>query len=871
MQRLFSFVLILLFSTNTFGQTSTTQLPEASKVEADEIQPPPQPLDPAADIKVNVSDVKEKKVERIEVTGSHIRRINTETASPVQTVTRKDIERTGYTSVADVLRDTGVNSFGSTREDSGSNAAGVAHVNLRGLGETNTLVLLNGQRLPSDAVTGAVDLNLIPMAAVERIEVLKDGASAIYGSDALGGVVNIITRKDFSGTEFAFKQSVPQLEGGKKREISIINGINKGRINMVNVLNYRDNDVIYSKDRDWTNKGVSGIGSPGSYHNAGQPWNADANCPPEMIQHTANGDICQFKYTDYSTELPALEQLSIMSETNAELSSKVKAKFRMGASQKKAEWSYAPSPDNFTIPGAVADTLGPGGTPLPGAIPGQDLLVRYRVKELGTRDTVVTTHAYNLLGGVGVEVGKGWEVETNIGHNRILNKDEGVSGYALTRDINAAIASGAFNPFAPEGQRGSIEATRYKPHEDMTSELSSADLKASGEFGHLPAGRFGLAVGTTFTFQKFKDQADDLSVADEVFGNAGSTGGGQRDTKAVYTELSIPVTSKVEMQIAGRYDKYSDFGDTFNPKAAVLYHPAKTVLLRASAGTGFKAPLLKDLYASSAIGFPTMVDPTSCAREQAGGGPTTSCTPQQYEVHSGGNSGLKEEKSLSLGAGVVYEPSRDFNVSLDTFYTKLNNVVDIDYNDALLAEKEMGNAYMQEKGVNIHRDVNGVIEYIDAPLQNLAAREVTGMDIGTSYRFWKFQVGDGFSKLFYFKEEGFPGMGLKNKLGNSGRPEWRNTASLTFFATEKHSIGMDALTTPGQRKYIKEEGKTKDYTTFDMQYNWKWMKNGTLTAGVKNVFGTVPPIDYTNPNSPLDGTIYDQIGRQYYTGMKATF
>src|SRR5262249_44131641 len=152
--------------------------------------------------------------ERIEVTGSHIKRIDTEGPSPVTTLTRKAIESTGYNSVSDVLRDQAVSSFGSTRESSGSNAAGVSEVDLRGLGANRTLVLLNGQRLPTDAVTGAVDLNMIPTAAVERIEVLNDGASAIYGSDALGGVVNIITRKDFSGNEISYEQSTPELAGG---------------------------------------------------------------------------------------------------------------------------------------------------------------------------------------------------------------------------------------------------------------------------------------------------------------------------------------------------------------------------------------------------------------------------------------------------------------------------------------------------------------------------------------------------------------------------------------------------------------------------------------------------------------------------------
>ena len=185
--------LTLGVSSISWGQTSSTPIDELEKTSG------------AGESRASLKDQKappsEESVERIQVTGSHIKRIDIEGPSPVQILDRSDLDRSGYNSVADVLRDTTANSFGSLREASGSNASNVAHVNLRGLGSSSTLVLLNGQRLPSNAVTGSVDLNLIPMAAVERIEVLKDGASALYGSDALGGVVNIITRKDFSGTE----------------------------------------------------------------------------------------------------------------------------------------------------------------------------------------------------------------------------------------------------------------------------------------------------------------------------------------------------------------------------------------------------------------------------------------------------------------------------------------------------------------------------------------------------------------------------------------------------------------------------------------------------------------------------------------------
>ncbi len=859
--RNFAFVVISFFAVQAWSQTSTIPIQqqgsETSGVAA-----------PEGTSTIQTEDEKKpeaKKVEKVTVTGSHIKRIDVETASPIQTVTRQQLEKSGYNSVADVLRDTTANSFGSVREDSGSNTAGNAYVDLRGLGSSSTLVLLNGQRLPSDAVSGSVDLNLIPTAAIERVDVLKDGASATYGSDALGGVVNIITRKDFVGSEISFAQNTPQQPGGKKQEISLVNGVNIGRANMVNVVQYRDNEKVYSRDRSWSNTGLSTTGSPGSWRDVGGTWKADANCPADMITNQQGGTLCQFRYGDYSTELPALQQLSVMSETTIPIGSRVTTRVRLGGTQKKVQWSYAPSPDIFVIPGAVADGMG-----LPGHTPGSDIQVRYRLTELGTRDSEVNTKAYNVLLGNTVDVGGGWEVDVSTAYNRIHTLDQGVNGYAITNDLVTAITNGQFNPLGTPGARGNIENTRYQPWEKQTSELTSVDIKAAGPIAEMPSGDLGLAVGSSYTFQKYRDEFDERSVAGDVFGNAGSSGGGQRDTRAVFTELTAPLTSDLELQLAGRYDEYSDFGSSTNPKVGLVYRPTKSVLLRGSVGTGFKAPLMQDLYASTSEGYPTFIDHVSCEREKANNVPgTPACSPSQYLTTSSGNTGLKEERSLSYNFGAMYEPTRDFNISSDLFLTKMNNVVGIDMEDVTLAE-QMGIDPAQH-GVIVVRDAQGYIESIEAPLQNLSKREVFGIDVGSSVRLGKFRLGTDHSHLFWYKQEGFPGTGQKNELGENGVPKWRNVTSLGFVPNERHDVTLSALTIAGQEKEVEGTGMLPNYTTFNLSYSYKMKRFGTLSAGIYNLMGSTPPIDDSNPNIPLNITLYDQIGRQYYTGYKATF
>lgn len=583
----------------------------------------------------------DKRVEKLEVTGSHIKRIDVEGPSPVVVLDREHLERSGYNSVADVLRESTTNSFGSAREASGSNAAGVAHVSLRGLGASRTLVLLNGKRLPSDAVTGAVDLNLIPMAAVERIDILKDGASATYGSDALGGVVNIITRKDYNGTELSARQHVPDMKGGEKVELNLVTGSSSAESSLVTTVHYRQNKKIFARDRKWSAEGTSTLGSPGSYRQVNgdgskEPWKADALCPADQIRSTPGGDFCTFKYADFATTLPDLEQLSALTDYTYEFNEQYRFFGRVNATRKRASWVYAPSPGIFKVPAAVADTLGPGSTPLPGVTPGSDVEIRYRLIELGNRQSVIETTAIGFLAGFKGEFFNTWDWELSSHTNRVHRTDFGVSGYAVEADLDDLIATGAFNPMAPAGSRGSLDSAFYKPWQESVSEISATELKLSGELFDIWGGALALGLGGTFSHEAYQDIFDPLSVQGKVFGNAGSSGGGERDTQSGYMEISAPLTQNLELQLAGRHDKYSDFGETTNPKAAMRWQASKSLMFRASVGTGFKAPAMQDLYASTSEGYPSFIDHVACEAEKTAGGSTPSCTPQQYLRISGG-------------------------------------------------------------------------------------------------------------------------------------------------------------------------------------------------------------------------------------------
>ncbi len=868
---------LVLATTSASGQSSTSiDMSDIGGTDSSEIRAP-QPE----------TTKKTDDIEKLEVTGSLIKRIQVEGPETLITIDKEALDRSGYNSLSDVLREVTVSAFGGPREQSGSNAAGVASVNLRGLGPERTLVLLNGTRLPKDPITGAVDLNLVPMAAVAKIEILPDGASATYGSDALGGVVNIITRKDWSGTEATVRTTVPENTGGSRTDISVVNGINFGKTNVTTTVYYRKNRPLWAIHRDYTDDGFSATGSPGTAQKlsttkrtkAGGPVGegalvASEFCPEaDKIEFesptTGANSYCQYKWSDRATSLPEIEQLSIMNEVKSEFNASTRFFTRIIANQKYTTWQYAPAPGNLEIPSGAASKLNKG-QPLQGFAAGDSLLYKYRMNELGDRISEIDTLSYSTTAGIERDLGETWEAKFTLSHNRLRKEDIGTSGYADIRILNELIETGGFNPAAADGQRGSLEAARYVPFENSMSELNQVELRASGEIFEMASGPVAMAIGTQFTSETYQDVFDSLSVQGLVFGNAGSSGGGSRSIYSGFTEFVVPLAKTWELQLAGRYDNFSDFGSTFNPKISTLYRPSNSWLLRASGGTGFKAPKMVDLYAATSNGFPTFLDKVACAKN---GG--NDCKPAQWNVTSGGNPGLKEEKSVFASMGAAYQPSQNFMIGFDTFYVKMDNVVDIDFEKATEAEQQ--GIDVQSFGITITRDANNQIVNMDAQLQNLASRELAGIDFKTDAStrtdIGRFSAAMTHSHLFFYKQELFPGLGTENILGRNSYPRFRNVMSFGYTPNGANLTSFfTARTIDRHEKAIAEPNhEIRRYTEYDITVNYAAPWNADISLGVKNVFGTTAPLDDTNGNNQLDPDLYDQVGRLVFAGYTQNF
>ena len=836
---------------------------------------------------VEESPTEAENVEKIEVTGSHIKQVDLEGRTPVQTLDREYLEKTGYNSVGDVLRELSANSFGSARERSGSSTGSstgsVTEVSLRGLGANRTLVLINGRRIAKDGTTGSADLNLIPLAATERIDVLKDSSSAIYGTDAIGGVVNIITKKNFNGVELSASQSVSSLKGGNKTTVSGTAGWSKGKTRLLTTLQYRNNGEIFARDRDWLHTGNS-VHSPVPnviYGDVPSP-RTFSHCP--SYRSIGKLQVCNFRWTNYATETPRIKQFNLYTQAEHQLNASTQLYFEFMGSYKEFWSQYAPgavrlveednalknNPDNNFIKNIFGNDV-------------ESVKIMWRALMLGPRISDEKTTSFRVNTGVSKYLGETWETQLSLGTERIKRDHQNPNGYAKATELTEALqngvsASGTECNIFEEGGTCNIKSdVAYAPYQIMHSDLHTLELKGSGEVMELPHGALMAAVGTQLSFEKFSDDYDDLSIAGGVLGGgAGAEGKGDRQVRAFFTEFSMPVLKNMEVNLAGRYDHYSDFGGTFNPKLSLMYRPTSKLLLRASTGTGFKAPDMNVIYAQESLSYPIFVDAAGCARGVEG-----ACAPDQYGVRTKRPKGLKEETSTNANIGAVYQASQSMSVGFDVFYTHIKDSIGTDPQTDLVAitEAELAGVDLARYHTKITRDNGreGRIETIETQSLNIAQTRINGADLELKYKrhfrgVGTVAVNNNTSYIFQFKSQGFPGTPFKSVLGDNGKPHWRNMLTVGYAPADSFQLSTTFATTGKHAQMEKGTGDIDTHTAVHAQAGYhigrKW---GKVTLGVENLWGHEPPLDSSNPDSPVTVALYSNRGRTFTLGYTVSF
>ncbi|WP_417345487.1 TonB-dependent receptor [Ferrimonas sp.] len=827
-------------------------------------------------------------VERIEVTGSRIKRTDMEGSSPVTIIGAEEFGKTGEMSVADVLRQSNLNTFGSFSESSGSTWQSQSNINLRGAGADRTLVLLNGKRMPGSPTMGgtAVNLNTIPTAAVERIEILTDGASAVYGSDAVAGVVNIILKKGYEGLEISATGSNPSQPGGDEWKAHVVGGVAGDNGSVTFSIEHLNREIIYQRDR-WFSKSTNVL-APNYDDTTGvsvyarnfldmttfqfspmEACNNDKMVGGGHVYDAGDGDyVCGYDYTSEAADHAAREYTAGSIVGELQLSDEIMFNAQALFSRNETFGRYAPAAGWFNVGAGQVDIQQWENGEKVGSTTNENAgRVYYRFTDVGTRDSTTIDYSTDIqIGLVGEHDNFNWDFTYHF--NRAENSNYG-TGYVHRPTVERLVEEGEFN-FGPEGNNADVVAAIS--HDTLAQDLmdfQSVNFGVDFTFGELPAGEIGWYVGTEWMEYKYQSKVDAESAAGEVIGSSGNGSGGDRDVWALFAESVVPVTDDLELNLALRYDDYSDFGDNVAPKVALRYQALDDVVVRASWGQGFRAPALSDLYAADSFSADSATDYHYC---EISGTPTNECKAKQYDVTRTANEDLEAETSDFYNIGVIWDVTDNLSTKVEYYNLSIDDVITfISLDSMLVEEKNNGYGNISNGGEIIRAGNNpdGKILEATTPLVNGNGFDTDGIDFNITYTGFETAVGE-FGTTFdltwvlsYDDEEYFDGP-VNDKVGRNGLPEYRftwvidwqlgdHTASFLTQYIDSQSEDTDPTT-------FEQSGKIDSQTTFDFTYSYATSWNGTITAAVRNITDEDPSLD---SNLEYDSSLYSLYGRTY--------
>jgi iron complex outermembrane receptor protein len=915
-----------------------------------------------------------QETQRIEITGSAIKRVDAETALPVQVITREAISRSGVASTEQLLQSIpSLSSSGGTAvsQGAGNTTYGRSSPSLRGLSDERTLVLVNGRRVAAFAGGGgaAVNVQTIPLAAIERVEVLKDGASSIYGSDAVAGVINFILRKDFTGLELAGSYDQPTRKGGGDiTRVSVVGGIgdlSKDRWNLtVSAMREREKELV-ATDRNFAKTGnvlpfiVSGAtgqgniegaidpvtGTRGAFGNSpgagfGNPLALSDTCesikmfrnptntrrvptgaPAGTPAQDTNLPFCAYDSAQDVRLVPERDSKSLSGSLTFRLSDSAElfGDFLYGKNVNTQRIQPSPVRRSFLVTDALFDQQGvvpalilspsnpnyatavtylttlrnDPNTPASvvaeiDSIIGQPLAITARVFDFGLRTTKDTSEQSRVvLGARGLVAGQDYEVAYS--RNESKTKGTVIDGYFSQVAYAAAVsASNDWNPWSlnqSDAFKAAIASAEYEgPTLDAKSKSDVVDGKLTGELFKMPAGPSFYALGVQHRNEKYLTSPSPALETGDIAGLGGAVPPVDRSRRisALYAELTAPILKELEGTVAFRGDKYSDIGRATTYKTSLRYQPNKSILLRASMASGFRAPTLTDLWTPQTLGSSEQFDD-----------PLTGQTDLQVNALTGGNPNLKPERSRQQSVGIVLQPVESLSVGLDLFWIRIKDIINSPSAQEVVSGFRAGNPqYANAVTLAPSGDIDSIVQVT----LNSGTARIAGADLDVNYRT---NLGPGrldvnlFGTYMTKFDETSPGGVVSNKVGtiinSDGSPvlgadsggvvlRWKHVLSGTytmgpwaFTLAQNYSRGYEA----GLRALGDEPNRMGNLITYDANVAYTGIKNLRLAAGVKNLTDRDPPGVFTPVSNQFqagyDVTQYDPRSRRIYVSAAYKF
>ena len=861
--------------------------------------------------------------QRVEITGSSIKRsIADEGTLPITVLKVEELRQAGVTSVESVIQlITSSQTSSSSINAIGSGTGGASYANLRALGNNKTLVLLNGRRVAAFAFgVDAVDLNAIPFAVLERVEVLRDGASALYGTDAVGGVINFITKRNFSGGSLTAEATRPSAAGGRQDRASFLAGfgdLDRDGATAWFSYDHQNRGRIRALDRDFAKSGIipsrgvngnSGTTFPGNFsQNVGLDGNSVSGnltapgCAPPLSQvNPGNNKACVFDFSATIDIVPDTTQDTLAGRLNLKVFGDSQLSLELVSTDNKNIARVAPDP----VGGITISPTSPFfPTGFPNVDPTKSVTAGWRMVPAGNRTNESLSHADRLVLDLQGTVAT-WDYKAGLYYTDNTASDGAVDGYVNAPFVRAQVAAGNLNPFATAtaAQLAVIEQAKRKgTFASAQGKTKGVDFRVGKDLFAMGGGNAAVSVGVEGRHEFYRNDTDDAVVlAIPSAGRSPSHTGGTRTVKAIAGEVLLPITKELELTLQGRYDDYSDAGSTFNPKVGFKFQPMKSVLVRGSYNTGFRAPTLDDLYSAQTTTFASSNsnDPLLCPGGTAdvtkGGVQSRDCG-LQVQVLNGGNPNLKPEKSKTFSLGLALEPIKNLTFTADYFRIELSNTINPLPQESIIANPvQYANKYVRCKELSVAAQANlnrcladnvnsNAIAYLITLTDNLGKTNTDGMDFSAGYSMVLGGMGTvdlswNGTWVHSYKYQLSPTDALKENVAiySDGSPVFRWQHSLTAnwslgnWSSRlgiRHKTGYYDMNNPstvvgGPSFY----GDVESYTLVDASVTVKPTMGLSVTLGVKNLFDTNPPFSNQSTRSQrgYDPRYTDPYGRTLF-------
>jgi outer membrane receptor protein involved in Fe transport len=869
-------------------------------------------------------------IEEVIVTGSRIKRQDEVSNSPIQTLDEDDLRIDGSLSIGETLQT--MPSVGSSLNSNGS--AGTSHgtssLNMRNLGANRSLVLVNGHRWVNGAGTRGfrdfVDMNTIPQAMIQRVEVLQDGATAIYGADAIAGVVNLHTYKDFEGVR-AKAYFGSSSEGDRDTSnIDLLFGRNFGKTNLMFAVTYVDQEPIYTQDRSLTAIPLNGLaaGTPEGLFREADLAGVVGFTPPtagitrdpgtdgSVIGNWRAVDSANDRFNRYDNNyvIGPLERTSLFLQSTTEISDTLSLSVEALYNERKSDQLFSAALSAVRGSRGFSIANDPAVNPFGIEFSGSDFRHDSFMLENGQRDNVQDVETMRI--GVGLD-GRfsndwSWDAFLSYAENEatftsvnqvdldrlalgLLNCDTSGIGVDVS-DLAAGCAPVyLFNTLTPE----MVDYIKFTGHDVNKAEQMDFTFNVTGELFEMPAGMLAFAAGVEHRKESGLDTPDSRINASPRLNTYRATSSAPRDgtdadydLNELYVEFSVPLLAdqpgaqSLVLDLATRYSDYSTFGDTTNSKIGLGYRPVDSLLIRGTWAEGFRAPSLLELFEGTRSTSIPVVDPCD------GGGvglPGCAGVPDTYvqiagnaPATVGGNPTLQPETSENVSFGLVWTPEflEGSSLTVDWYDIQIDDTID-EYG----AQNLLDLCAVSGQRCNfIQRDSTGeILNVIDGPI-NLNSTSVEGIDFvarySTDVSFGNLDFELSMSKLSDLTIESTLTDGsilVEDKAGTSpsreSYPEWRGLLRAQW--------SQDAWSANYSARYIGDTTEFPSGTPRDIpsvtyhniagiyQFNDAW----TVRVGIDNVADKQPPSSLTNTNINFDQNTYNPVGRFWY--MQLTF